>query len=603
MAKEKISLKAEADYLFESSWEVCNKVGGIYTVVSSKAALLNDIYQKNYFLIGPYFEKKRNFEYQEEKVPDFLKSAFLKLKNEGITCYFGKWIIEGEPYVILVDFSSLVQKKNDIKKELWDVYKIDSLYSQWDFEEPMVWSYAVGKLLEEISKNLKDKKIVGQFHEWLAGFSLLYLKNKKSTIKTIFTTHATMLGRSIAGSGESLYEMLPALNPDKEAYEHKIQDKYLTEKACASNCDVFTTVSEITAIEAEKILGRKADVILMNGLHMAQFPSFEEISLLHRQSRDKIREFFSYFFFPHYSFDLDESLTFFIVGRYEYKNKGIDIFMRALSLLNERLMKENSKKTIIVFFWIPREVHGTKLELSQNKMAFNHITEFIHKKTDDMQIKVINNIVSCDSENNICEKNVLSSVFDNEFLLELKKLKANFSRAGSPLLVTHNIPGEENDPLINEFIKFGLDNKKEDRVKIINYPVYLTGVDGLLDLEYYKAIVGCHLGVFPSYYEPWGYTPLESAAHGVPAITTDLAGFGRFMKDKTKNKGIYVLERMGKKDDAVIKKFADVLYNYTKFDRNERVKQKIAAKELSNLADWKSLIDNYIKAHNLALSR
>ena len=596
-------IKPEADYLFESSWEVCNKVGGIYTVVSSKAALLDDIYSGNYFLIGPYFEKKRNFEFQEQKLPDFLKTAFAKVKNEGITCYFGKWLIDGEPNVILVDFSSLIPKKNDIKKELWDLYKIDSLYSQWEFEEPMVWSYAVGKLLNEISKALKDKKIVAQFHEWLAGISLLYLKKLKSNVKTVFTTHATMLGRSIAGSGENLYEMLPTLNPDKEAYEHQIQDKYLTEKACATHCNVFTTVSEITAIEAEKILGRKADVLLLNGLHMQKFPSFEEISLMHRQSRDKIREFFSYFFFPYYSFDMNESLTFFIVGRFEYKNKGIDIFMRALSMLNERLTKENSKKTIIVFFWVPRDVHGAKIELSQNKMAYAQIQEFIHKKTDDIQVKIVNNIVSCESENSVCEASIINTIFDNEFLQEIKKLKANFGKAGSPLLVTHNLPGEENDPLINEFIKFGLDNKKDDRVKIINYPIYLTGVDGLLDLEYYKAIVGCHLGVFPSYYEPWGYTPLESAAYGVPAITTDLAGFGRFIKDKTKNKGIYVLERMGKKDDAVIKKFADVLYNFSKLDRNGRVKQKIAAKELSNLADWKMLINNYIKAHNLALKK
>jgi glycogen(starch) synthase len=472
----------------------------------------------------------------------------------------------------------------------------------------MLWSVAAAKIIERFcQKNNPDnaKKVVAHFHEWLAGFGLLYLKKQNVKVGTVFTTHATMLGRTLAGSGVALYDVLGSLNPDKEAYAYGVQDKYTTEKACALNADVFTTVSEITSIEAEKILSRKADVLLLNGLDIEKFPTYEECAIKHRENRDIIRNFVSYYFFPHYYFDLKETLFFFIVGRYEYKNKGLDIFVKALAKLNDRMKAENIPRTVVAFFWIPREVHGAKTEISVNKVNFNRMKEFMERNTPHLKHRVMDNLMKCDTACFNSEEGFnKGGLFDKGFLFEAKRLKLSFEKKGNPLLVTHNLPFEENDIIIRNMLDTGLDNKEDDKVKVIFYPVYLTGVDGLIDLPYYEAITGCHLGLFPSYYEPWGYTPLESAALGVPALTTDLGGFGRFLLDKgTTDNGVFILKRFGIPEEETINHFADILYNYTKLDEKGRVKQKILAKEIANLADWKELIMNYFEAHNKAVDK
>lgn len=600
-------MEVKADVLFEASWEVCNKVGGIYTVVSSKAALVQEKY-KNYFLIGPYFEEKAREDLVKENPPKEFQPVFNELEQEGIICHYGSWQIKGNPNAILIDFKGFANKKNEIKTGLWNDYKIDSLNSRWDFEEPMLWAIAAGKLIEKFclhNNKGNKKKIAAQFHEWMAGFALLYLKKQNIKVGTVFTTHATMLGRSIAGSGSPLYDMLERMDPDKEAHNYWVQDKHLTEKACASVADVFTTVSEITSIEAEKILGKGADILLLNGLDIEKFPTYETCALKHRENRETVREFLAYYFFPHYYFDLEQSLTFFIVGRYEFKNKGIDILLKALAKLNDKMKEEKSKKTVIVFFWIPREVHGAKTELSLNKINYYQMRNFVGKNSSEFQKKIMNTVMKLEPEAFEKEENVHEKgFFSLDFLKEAKKLKINFEKKGNPLIVTHNLPDEQHDAIIRACLDTGLDNKEDDKVKVIFYPVYLTGVDGLVDLPYYEAITGCHLGLFPSYYEPWGYTPLESAAFGVTSLTTDLGGFGRFLMEKgTYDTGVYVLKRFGVSEDETVEHFTNLLLNYVKLDEKGRVREKIMAKELSSLADWKELIQNYFEAHNLAVQR
>src|SRR3989344_475657 len=587
-------------YLFELSWEVCNKVGGIYTVITSKADLISKNHE-NYFLIGPYFENQAKFEFKESLPPQSFRKAFSELETEGIKCHYGNWLIKGNPKVILIDFKNFVNKKNEIKKDLWDKFKVDSLFSQWDFEEPVIWSTAAGKLIELLQKS---KKVIIHCHEWLAGAALLYLKNKN--IPSIFTTHATMLGRALAGSGYDLYDNLENLNPDLEAKNRGVIDKHSLEKAAASNAHVFTTVSEITSMEAEKILGRKADILTLNGLDIDKFPSFEVTSIKHQRNRESMREFIAYYFFPHYYFDLKETLTFFIVGRYEFKNKGIDILIKSLGNLNRLMKEENSEKTVIVFFWIPTQVESAKYKIAKNKTNYHLLRHFIEQNSSMLTRKIIENILQCMDETcQIKEKNMEAQMlFDEDFFENIRKLKLNFTREGDPPLITHNIQNESNDPIIKSFIENGLDNKRDDKVKVIFYPVYLTGVDGLLDMEYYDCISGCHLGLFPSYYEPWGYTPLETAALGVPSLTTDFGGFGRFLMSKNKEgSGVFVLKRFNKSEENIVNEFTSILHNYTKLNQKGRVDQKLQAKEISNLADWKEFIKFYFEAYDLALER
>lgn len=611
MDSTELSAEYKADYVFECSWEVCNKVGGIYTVVMSKASLMKDNY-KNYFLIGPYFEIQARDLFVEEETPSEFKRVFDDLSREGILCRYGTWQIKGEPKVILLDFRGFAPNKNNIKAQLWKDFKIDSIKSGWEFEEPMLWSTAAAKLIEKFciyNNNENRKKVVAHFHEWMAGLGLLYLKgsssNKEVKVATVFTTHATMLGRSISGSGEPLYDILGSIDPMREAYSHGVQDKHLAEMACANACDAFTTVSEITAIEAEKLLGKKVDKIVENGLDMEKFPTYEECAVKHRRNRELIKDFVSFCFLPHYYFDIDQTLFFFIVGRYEFKNKGIDIFIKALANLNNIMKKEGSKKTVVAFFWIPRDVHGAKMELSINKMNYHQMKDYIDENNEMIKERILKNMIKVDSSLfNDPLKFQQEKLFDKDFMIEAKQIKLNFTKKGNPLIVTHNLTDENNDAIVWNFVNTGLDNKEDDKVKVIFYPVYLTGVDGLIDLPYYEAIMGCHLGLFPSYYEPWGYTPLESAALGVPSLTTDLGGFGRFLMSKGRiNKGVYILNRFKKNEDDAVQHFTDLLHTYTLFDEKGRVREKILAKESAALADWKELVNNYFEAHNIAIKK
>lgn len=598
--KQKIT-KSEAESLFEISWEVCNKVGGIYSVISTKAALIKEQY-KNYTLIGPYIERKSQEYFQEEKTPKEYQEVFEELEKEGIKSHYGTWLIKGEPKTILLEFEALKKDKDHLKKEFWETHKVDSLYSQWEFEEPMLLSCAAALLLKKLEdKNkIKAEKTILHAHEWMTGFTILKLKNLNSKIKTVFTTHATMLGRSIAGSNQDLYGLLGKFDPEQKAKELGVIDKHTAEKAAAQTTTIFTTVSEITGREAEHILGRKPEVLVLNGLDLGQFPSIEETSIKHVTSREQIREFLAYTFFPYYKFDLKHNLSFFLASRYEFENKGIDMFIQALGMLNTELKKTKNERTISAFFFIAVPNNGAKTELLENKNYYRHIKNYVHGKSNDIMSNIIYEFMS---------KGELSEApLDKDFLREMHRDILRFKRTGTPVLCTHKLnASEEQDQIINAFREAGLNNLKEDKVKVILFPAYLNGNDTLFNMEFYDLIAGCHLGVFPSYYEPWGYTPLESAALGVPSVTSDLTGFGRFI-DKQKNKeieeqGIYIIPRDKTKKEVSVNELYEVFKKFALMEHEERVENKIQAKELARLADWRTLINNYIDAHNLALKK
>ncbi|MFH1637181.1 MAG: glycogen/starch synthase [Candidatus Woesearchaeota archaeon] len=584
--------EAKADYLCEVSWEVCNKVGGIYTVVKSKARQTALQYRKNYVLIGPYIPKNAEVDFEETPPPSFLKAIFEKLKAEGIICYYGLF---DSVNAILIDFSEYAKNKNAIKAKIWDMFKVDSLDAPYDFDEPLIWSWCAGRLIEEISSSLKNKKIVAQCHEWLAGGTVLYLKSVNSNVATVFTTHATTLGRTMTGNGRALYEELHGLNTDAEAKKYGVMAKHSIEKAVANNCDVFTTVSQITSFEALAILGRKADVLLPNGLNLDHYPTFEEASIRHGINKVRLKSFANYFFSPHYAIDLENTLFFFLSGRYELRNKGIDVFIKALGKLNQKMKSEKSKKTVITFFWVPGNIKAIKLPLLESKILYSDIEDFVDMNTERIKQNIVSAIIS---------KKLLhqAMIFEKDFIDEAKRRGIGFVKGGMPLLVTHDLYNENSDPVLNAFRAEGLLNREEDKVKVVFYPSYLTGTEGLLDMGYNDAISGCHLGVFPSYYEPWGYTPLESAAMGVPAVTDDLSGFGMYLKGES-CLGLCVLKRYGISDEVFIGSLFNHLDKFVNLSQKERVRLKMEAKKLSAMADWNMLIDYYIEAHNLAIEK
>jgi len=390
---------------------------------------------------------------------------------------------------------------------------------------------------------------------------------------------------------------LGKINSDEEAYKYGIQAKHQLERACALNADVFTTVSQITGLESETILNRFPDVLLPNGLDMSQFPSIEQISIKHKLQRDKIREFCFWYFYPYYEIDLDNTLFYFTIGRYELKNKGIDTFVRSLGQLNKKLKQEKSKKSVVAFFWIPGPIQNIKRDLIESREIYTDIKDQLQSIEEDIEGNLIKALISG-------SKIDKADIFENEedTLAEIKNKILKFKKQGNPPVCSHNLTNP-NDAILQMFEQEWLFNTKEDKVKVIFYPIYLNGADGILNLTSDEAIQGSHFGVFPSIYEPWGYTPLESAAFGVGAVTTDFAGFGRFCWEYIKGKklpGVFLLERMGKDEKETVGSLTKILNDFLKLSTNQRVENKIQARNIANMADWEVLIKNYIIAHNKA---
>ncbi|MDK2849705.1 MAG: glycogen synthase [Candidatus Woesearchaeota archaeon] len=587
--------------LFEVSWEVCNKVGGINTVLRSKAEFVQHKFGDDYFLIGPFFKDKSKGEFLQKPVPVIFKEVFERLKEKGIFCRFGTWLIRGNPSAILVELSdSFLSRGPEFKGKYWDSFRIDSLNSDfYDYDQPLLWSTAVGILIEEFLKANPKEQVLVHLHEWLAAGTGLYLNlpevNLGSIISIVFTTHATTLGRAISGAGVNLYEIIEKINPDEEAYRLGVHTKHQTEKAIANTAKVFSTVSDITGYESKILLGRSPDIILPNGINPLP-NSIEELLMKHKEFRDKMRYFLTYMFFPYYPIDLEQSLTFFLAARYEFKAKGIDLYIDALTELDKKLRETKSKKTIFAFIFVPAGGKAIKEEIVENREVVNDFSDKLFSIRNLILDRLLRSILA--GKDVSCSK-----LLPKDIMTELKKLKVALQREGLPPVITHYIPFEDKDAILIKLKQNGLLNDKESKVKVIFYPIYLTGKDGLLNLDYSETIIGSHFGIFPSIYEPWGYTPVETAMRAVPAVTSDLSGFGKYLIDNNLDgKGIFVLRLANKSYEEQVKELSEVMFKFSTLKRDERIEHKIEAYQIALKFSWALLIENYFKAYDLALN-
>jgi len=591
--------------VFEVSTEVAHKVGGIYAMLTSKSAQMKKTF-KDYYTVGPYDSETAAIDFEPILNHPF-HQTFIKLAEQGIKCTYGRWIGANKANCILVDASGMKSQTNEIKTKLWDQYRVDSLRSSQLFNDSVVWGKAAGMVLEKIleSEKFGRRTVICQFHEWLAGAGLLHLHSVNSRAGLVFTTHATTMGRTLAERGiDLIQEMYEGMRhgktvDDARAKLYSIEAIHTLEKACAQNADAFTTVSKVTADEARYILGRYPDSITLNGLAIQNYPSMEELSNAHVQYRLRIKHFVLSFFSPYYNLDTEHCLYFFTAGRHEFHNKGYDMLIEALGKLNDKLKEENSKKIAVVFFFVPTATKGTNAEVLDNIALFEAMEEETIGNLDEIK----EHIIDCVCSGQLPTK---AKVFEEPFLYDLKQIimKLRSKRGNSPPVCTMDLV-DQNDQIPKALEENGLDNEEVDRIKVIYYPVYLSSADGLLGLNYNEAIMGSHLGVFPSYYEPWGYTPLETAALGVPAITTDDAGFGRFIReyDGGERSAIRVLERHAKGDEVATQQLVDYMYSLLHATRKERAAKKLDAKRLAELADWQKLIKNYITAYDIALKK
>ena len=530
-------MNTKPEYIFETSWEICNKIGGIYTVLSTKAKCIVNEYNDNYILIGPDVWKGTT------ENPDFLEDHDLfpdwreKAHEEGLKVRTGRWNIEGKPVVILVDFSYLYERKDEILSRFWETYKLDSIHGGWDYFEPVLFGYNAGEVIKSFTEFFLEppRNIVAHFHEWMTGAGVLYLKDKMPSIGTAFTTHATVLGRSIAGNGLPLYSKIDEYNAGTMARNFNVISKNSLETITAREADAFTTVSGITATECVKLLGKKPDVITTNGFEKDFVPRGKQFEAKRKKARKTAFETAEVITGRKYSSD-----TFLLItgGRYEYRNKGLDLFIKALGDLNR---DQTLEREVLAFISIPGDHRGPA----------------------------------------------------NVFRGKEKRSK----------YLTHKLNFHEHDPILSEIARQGLNNSEHDKVHIIFVPAYLNGDDGVVNLTYYDFLIGHDLSVFPSYYEPWGYTPLESIAFKVPTVTTNVAGFGDWVNSnfKLKTPSVSVIERSETDDTAAVDAIRKIIEQLLAYDKLPELKKEIEA--VFRQALWQKFVKHYFKAWDLAVRK
>ena len=536
------------DYIFESSWEVCNKVGGIYTVLSTRAKTLQESMPDNIIFIGPdcWHEKENPYFISDNTIfSDWRKQA----EAERLKVKIGRWNIPGKPIAILVDFSQYFAQKDDIYTALWNNYKVDSLHAYGDYDEASMFSYAAGLVVESIYKfrGLENKNVIYHGNEWMCGLGLLYIKYKLPKIGTVFTTHATSIGRSIAGNMKPLYDYLWAYNGDQMACELNMQSKHSIEKQTAMNVDCFTTVSDITAVECKELLDRSVDFVLPNGFEDDFVPKGAAFTSKRKAARKAILHMANCLTG---SVFLEDTLIVCTSGRYEFRNKGIDVFIEAMNRLNR---DKALKKQVLAFVEVPAWVGEPREDLKER----------------------------------------------------LRSGKEYDKPLDCPM-ITHWLHNMSHDNVLGMMKYNDMWNRKDDNVKIIFIPCYLNGDDGILNMPYYDVIIGTDLSVYPSYYEPWGYTPLESIAFKVPCITTDLAGFGLWANtikgsySEIKD-GVKTIHRSDYNYSEVADMIKDTVSEFSAMDANSIKKARNAADKLSKKALWSEFIKYYWQAYDYAL--
>jgi glycogen synthase len=585
--------------LFEVAWEVCNQVGGIYTVIRSKVPSMVEEWGDNYCLIGPYFTNTANIEFDNQNEDESIFAETAKnLRAAGINANYGRWLVTGNPRIILIDIQSIIGNIDAIKFKLWENHKVSTLNCEDLVNQVIAFGEGIRSYLFEFANLVpKTQDVIVHFHEWMASTAILDLKKEKINMATVFTTHATMLGRYIAGNVSNFYEILSTLDWEKEAENYGIVSQAQIERKSAQACHVLTTVSEVTARECEVFFGRVCDLILPNGLNITRFSATHEFQNQHQKFKEKINQFVMGHFFQSYSWDLDNTLYFFTSGRYEFKNKGYDLTLEALRRLNFKIVKNGIDTTVVMFLITKNPVKSIDPQVLQSRAVMQEIKQ----NCEAIEKEIGEHLFNSSAANDNMSLPDLNEFVSEYWRLRLRRTIQTWKTKTLPRTVTHIL--EKPDEITAFFEKSNLLNHEQDRVKFVYHPDFISPTNPLFGLEYGQFVRGCHLGVFPSYYEPWGYTPLECVIRGIPTVTSDLSGFGDFMKQLMtdhENVGIYVLNRRQLSFDEAADELAEMLYKFVTLSRRERIMQRNRVENISDVFDWTNLRGYYDTAHDLA---
>lgn len=587
--------------LVEIAWEVCNQMGGIYTVIRSKVPATIEKWGQDYCLIGPYVH--RNVAAEFEPATDYsdpFGQAVLKMRDNGFEVHYGRWMVTGTPKVILLNPFNVFHSLDKIKYLLWEHHGISSPPGDGLLDQVVAFGYLVKNFFWELSHIDKKQPIIAHFHEWMAGTPIPDMRRDRlDNVKIVFTTHATLLGRYLAMNNPVFYDHLGFTDWQKEAKHFNIEAQVNIERAATHGAHIFTTVSDVTARECAQLLGREPDVILPNGLNIERYEALHEFQNLHKIYKDKIAEFIMGHFFQSYSWDLDKTLYFFTSGRYEYTNKGFDLTLEALARLNWK-MKEANMDTKVVMFFITKAPYQS---INPKALETRAVLDEIRETCEAIQKQVGNKLFMASAMSHDNKLPDLNQFIDDYWRLRLRRILQTWHTTDLPLIVTHNLWHDDKDPILGFLRMSNLVNHRHDPVKIVYHPDFITTSNPLFGMEYHQFVRGCHLGIFPSYYEPWGYTPLECIASGVPTVTSDLAGFGDYVIKNMENpqeKGIYVVNRRGKSYHEAADQMANQLFDFVRMNRRQRIDQRNKTERASAGFDWTELTKYYDMAYQQA---
>lgn len=590
---------ANRPLLIEVAWEVCNQIGGIFTVIKSKAPTMVEKWGDNYLLIGPYNKQTSEVEFEEASPPLWMTEALRKCREAQIECRFGRWLIEGNPNVLLIDFSSRANNLGLEKYLLWKDHGISSDNAGPEVDEVISFGFAVTEFVKGLYNTNPRRRIIAHLHEWMAGVAIPRIQVERIPVATVFTTHATLLGRYMASENAHFYSDLKGIDPVQAAHHYNISTRFLIERSAANNAAIFTTVSGVTAKEAKHFLGRQPDFLLPNGLNPERFAALHEFQNLHLKYKERIHEFVMGHFFPSYPIDLDRTLYVFTSGRYEYRNKGMDIFIESLYQLNERLKSVPKPPTVVAFIVTKAASRSLNVTSLERHLMF----EDLKSSCEEIESGFAQRILEAAARGRMPSYEELLS---KDMQVRLKR--AILARRGSswPPVVTHDLNNDGEDVVLRHLRHRNLLNSPQDPVKVIFHPDFITVTNPLFNLDYDQFVRGCHLGVFPSYYEPWGYTPLECLAFGIPTVTTDLSGFGEYVQANVSdslNNGVMVLNRATQSNDQCIDELGQFLFRFCSLSRRERINLRNRAERLMERFTWSVLAAHYHRAHAAALEK
>jgi glycogen synthase len=593
-----------AAYLVEVAWEVCNQVGGIYTVIRSKAPAMVEHAHGRYCMIGPYVNKSINAELEAiNDSQDVFGLAAASLRKKGYDVNYAQWLITGKPHVVLLNPVIEAQALNVVKYLLWKNHGIATPPGNQMIDQIISFSYLTKLFIDELVKITgEDLPVLAHFHEWMAGLPILDIKRDKMPVKTIFTTHATQLGRHLAINSPMFYAHLPFFKWEDEARKFGIETEARIEFCCAKEADIMSTVSEVTARECKHLLARKPDVVTPNGLNIERFEALHEFQNMHVQYKERIHEFVMSHFFQSYSFNLEKTLYFLTSGRYEYKNKGFDLTLEALCRLNQKLKKEQSDVTVVMFIVTKRDFYGIRSEVLQSKAMMQEIRQ----TCEAIQHQVGRALFYESTRRNDTTLPDLNDFVPEYWKLRYRRTIQSWKTKKNPPVVTHRLVNEEQDEILNFLTAKNMLNHPDDKVKIVYHPDFINAINPLFGLDYNQFVRGCHLGVFPSYYEPWGYTPLECMASGLPSVTSDLSGFGDYILRNIPEHdeyGLHVIERGKRTFEWSANQLMGVMHQFISQSRRERIMQRNNVENNSGIFDWENLIRHYSQAYELALKK